>query len=154
MSQVIDEDLTVIKTEFLNLKKELHEVTYQLVSLYDRWAVEHQQVARREAEMTRIIESFDNEVKRLSKLDTHIQHNIQTTISKAAILVGEAVGKETKKLFEPEFSDIARRLEWTVEKAESMARRFERAEETASAKIWAIVILSSLLVGVLMGKFL
>ena len=145
------EDLGGIKVELLNLKKELSELVYQLLSLYDRWSVEHQHVARREVDMVRLIESFGEEVKQFSKLDEQIRNNIQATTTKAAILVGKTVADETKKLFESKIDGMSQKLQATVERAEWMANRFEKIEMGASMKVWAIVVLSCLLIGFIGG---
>lgn len=52
-----------VNKELLAVKKELQAISYQFATLYERWSLEQQHVARREAEMSRVIERMEEKIK-------------------------------------------------------------------------------------------
>lgn len=119
-------DLAEMGREFIQVKKELMEVAYQLTVLYDRWVVEHQQVARREAEMTRTIELFKGEVKHFSELEDNAREYIEKSVSRTIQKITAIVRDNTRELFEVEIGSIARGLRDQVNSLEQIVKKEEK----------------------------
>lgn len=133
------------------VKRELAELVYQLSALYDRWSVEHQQVARREAEFIRILSEFSKQVELIGKLGAEVQKSIQTTIAQAAVMVGDLTGKEAMKKFDQGINHLQQALSKAVYHASDLLGRYEHIYKQEHLKSWVRVISVGVLVGALVG---
>jgi chromosome segregation ATPase len=147
----LTENLSEIKKEFLVLRKELGEITYQLSTLYDRWSVEHQHVGKREAEMARTISAFAEQIAELEKMGQNLQHHLQDTMNKAAVMVADLAGKETLKKFDQGINTLEQSLSNEIYRAKEVIRSYKNIETDERLKMWGIVITVAVLVGAIVG---
>lgn len=136
-----------------SIKNELSEVTYQLIKLYDRWAVEHQQVARREAEMTRVIEGFEKESQSLKALEETLPQTLSAAVVRSMEPVKQAVRESVQAHFEREVYGLTKALSGKIREADKLLEHYQSEQASQQLKAWAAMLLSSLLTGALVGVF-
>lgn len=128
-------------------------MTYQLSLLYDRWGAEHQLVARREADMVRVIESFGEQVSQLSELEVQIENSIKDATSKFAVKTAFTVSEEVKRQFVSSINDTLAKLSRETYELEKFTEQYQQAHTASKIKTFIIGLVLVFIAGVLVGYF-
>ncbi len=137
----------------------LNEIAYQLAGLYERWAVEHQHVARREAEMARLLESFEGTLEHLDSAGEKLHGVIKQTTKEAAVMVGEITGKSLREScreylrehFQTQLDPLIRNFKNLVERTEKNLKPYESVKKDAFLERWLTAIIVGVVTGVLVA---
>lgn len=125
----------------------LEEVLYQFGKLYERFLLAVQNVEKREAEMKKNVTAFHQKMDSLDELRNGVKKSIQETTSKAAVMVAELIGTETRKQME----HVINRLQNSVYEAESMADHYKKVQRVDFTKTLSIAVLVGALIGFVIG---
>jgi hypothetical protein len=101
--------------------------------------------------MTRTINAFSEQITALKTIEGALQKNIQTTTSKAAVMVADLVGKELIKKFTQEIEGLKNTLSDEIVYARDVLRDYKNRDAHEQLKIWGAKIVVAVLVGVIVG---
>lgn len=147
----VTDALQSTRDEISLLKKELSELAYQLSTLYERWAVEQQHIARREAEMTRTLEHFKEQIQELDKIGVTIEKSLNKTFAEISARVLSSVREDMRAIIRQEVITPSNDLKDTLRQAERLLQTYQRIETTEKIKTWAMTLIVSVLVGLSVG---
>jgi hypothetical protein len=131
----------------------LNEIAYQLAGLYERWAVEHQHVARREAEMARLLESFEEILGRLDSSGEKMHGVIKQAAKESAVMVGEITGQSMKDCcrtyFQEKLDPLMMNFRDILDRTKENLTPYASLKDESLLERWVTAVV----VGVLSGVF-
>lgn len=138
-------------SELAGIKKELAEVTYQLIKLHDRWSVELEQVARREAEMSRALEHFEAQAKTANAKVEALPSRLSESLVKAMDPIKKTVGEVVQQQFGQEINVLLRDLRERILLADQLIHHHQERWKGEFWRTYGLVIATGLLVGITVG---
>jgi len=139
------------KLKKIEQQDNLDEVLYQFVRLYDRWSLEQQLTGKREAEMLKSIESFNETLEQLDALHVKIQNTIKISVREAANAVSLQIESDTGKYFRREVQKFIPTLDSSIHYANDVLQSYKNTLRSKDQNIFDYMIIAIFLGGILIG---
>lgn len=124
----------------LSTTDRIEAVLYQYVNLYERWSEDRQAAAKQSAEITKLIQTFTEQVQKFKTLEQHVKHEIKESIRNAAVSIEKHIGEEIVKVAADKTSVASEQLQSSARQAALMLDTYKRE---VIATRWHAVLISS-----------